>query len=110
MELAPGWPDRPRLPYLASRALAGRVLAGRLDRVARAYPSSLTPAKPGEPQPAFQPLVYALDTLLPVVNLHQEDNWLPRGSAQWWAWSSILVGWVLTAAAAAAFTGVLKRD
>ena len=77
---------------------------------ARAYPGHLTPARPGEPQPAFHSLIYALDTLLPVVNLHQEDNWIPRGGAQSWAWSFILVGWVLTTAAAAAFTGVLKRD
>jgi hypothetical protein len=89
--------------------LVGFWLAGWMV-FARAYPGHLTPAKPGEPQPAFQPLIYALDTLLPVVNLHQEDNWLPRGGAQWWAWSSILVGWGLTAAIAAAFTGVLKRD
>jgi len=89
--------------------LLGFWLAGWMV-FAGAYPGSLTPAKPGEPQPAFQPLVYSLDSLLPVVNLHQEDSWLPRGGAQWWAWSSILVGWVLTAAVAAAFTGVLKRD
>jgi hypothetical protein len=89
--------------------LLGFWLAGWLV-FARAYPGHLTPAKPGEPQPAFKPLIYALDTLLPVVNLHQEDYWLPRGGAQWWAWSSILVGWGLTAAIAAAFTGVLKRD
>ncbi len=68
------------------------------------------PAKPGEPQPGFQPLVYALDTLLPVVNLHQQDNWIPRGAAQWWAWTSILAGWVLTTAIVAALTGLLKRD
>jgi hypothetical protein len=89
--------------------LLGFWLAGWVV-FARAYPDHLTPAKPGEPQPAFQPLVYALDTLLPVVNLHQEDNWIPRGGAQWWAWSSILVGWVLTTTAVAAFTGVIKRD
>jgi hypothetical protein len=89
--------------------LLGFWLAGWVV-FARAYPAHLTPAKPGEPQPAFQPLVYALDTLLPVVNLHQEDNWIPRGGAQWWAWTSILVGLVLATAAAAAFTGVLKRD
>ena len=25
----------------------------------------------------FSPLVYALDTLLPVIDLHQESNWVP---------------------------------
>jgi hypothetical protein len=29
---------------------------------------------------------------------------------QWWAWASILVGWVLTAAVVAALGGLLKRD
>jgi hypothetical protein len=71
----------------------------------------MTPAKlPGEPLPPFQPLIYALDTLLPVVDLHQQDHWIPHGLAQWWAWASTLEGWVLTAAVAAALTGLLKKD
>jgi hypothetical protein len=78
---------------------------------ARAYPAHMTPTKPpGEPLPHFQPLIYALDTLLPVVDLHQQDNWIPRGWAQWWAWASILGGWVLTTAAVAALTGLIKKD
>jgi hypothetical protein len=77
----------------------------------RAYPADMTPTKQvGEPLPHFQPLIYALDTLLPVVDLHQQDNWLPLGLVQWWAWTSILAGWVLTTAVVAALTGLVKND
>jgi len=48
--------------------------------------------------------------LLPVVDLRQQATWIPHGTAQWWAWTSILAGWVLTTAVVAALTGLLKRD
>jgi hypothetical protein len=42
----------------------------------------MTPANlPGEPLPHFQAFVYALDTVLPVVDLHQQGNWIPHGVA-----------------------------
>jgi adhesin HecA-like repeat protein len=67
-------------------------------------------AKPGEAHPSFHGAVYSLDTLLPVVDLHQQAVWIPDGWVQWWAWASILAGWVLTTAVVAALTGLLKRD
>jgi hypothetical protein len=78
---------------------------------AEAYPAHMTATKaPAQALPHFQPFVYALDTLLPVVDLHQQDNWIPQGLAQWWAWVSILAGWVLTTAVVAALTGLIKKD
>ena len=78
---------------------------------AEAYPARMTATKSsGQALPHFQPFVYALDTLLPVVDLHQQDNWIPQGLAQWWAWVSILAGWVLTSAVVAALTGLIKKD
>jgi hypothetical protein len=67
-------------------------------------------AKPGETHPSYHGAVYALDTLLPVVDLRQQAVWIPRGGVAWWAWASILAGWVLTTAVVAALTGLLKRD
>jgi hypothetical protein len=61
-------------------------------------------------QPTFHPLTYALDLLLPIVNLGQEGAWIPRGWAERWTWGLILAGWVLTTAVVAGLTGVLKRD
>jgi hypothetical protein len=67
-------------------------------------------AKPGEAHPSFQGAVYALDSLLPVVDLRQQAVWIPRGWVQWWAFALILIGWVLTTVIVAALTGLLKRD
>jgi hypothetical protein len=75
-----------------------------------AYPHQLMLARTGVPHPAFQPAVYALDVLLPVVDLNQQANWIPEGAARWFAWAAILAGWVLTTAILATLSGILKRD
>jgi hypothetical protein len=76
-----------------------------------AYPGEMALAKkPGDPLPAFQPWIYSLDVLLPVVNLHQEEFWIPQGVARWWAWFSILAGWLLTTVVVAALSGLLRKD
>jgi hypothetical protein len=90
--------------------LAGWLAVGTL-LCAAAYPGQFRPAKsPPQAVPAFQPAVYALDVLLPVVNLTQETAWVAIGWVRWWVWASILAGWVLTTAVLAALTGLLKRD
>ena len=70
----------------------------------------MRPAKPEELTPVFHPVVYALDVLLPVVDLDQQAHWIPQGVARWWTWASILAGWVLTTAVVAALTGLVKRE
>ncbi|MGI8334747.1 hypothetical protein ACRYCC_32755 [Actinomadura scrupuli] len=60
--------------------------------------------------PTFHPLAYALDVLLPIVDLGQEKAWTAQGWALYWSWSLIAAGWVLTTAAVAGLTGILKRD
>ena len=49
--------------------LLGWWAAGTLV-FAAAYPHHLIPAAPNAPHPAFQPVIYALDVLLPVVDLN----------------------------------------
>jgi adhesin HecA-like repeat protein len=61
-------------------------------------------------QPTFHPLTFALDLLLPIVNLGQEGAWIARGWAERWTWGLVLAGWVLTTAVVAGLTGVLNRD
>jgi hypothetical protein len=77
---------------------------------AAAHPVQLTPAKTPEELPAFNPAIYTLDVLLPIVDLDQQNAWLPHGMARWVAWGLILAGWVLTTAVVAGLTGLLKRD
>jgi hypothetical protein len=40
-----------------------------------------------------------------VVDVHEQDGWIPRGRAQWWAWVSIPAGWILTSAIVAPSPG-----
>jgi len=62
------------------------------------------------PAPAFQPVAYAVDVLIPLTNLGQRDAWQPMGAAQYWSWGLTVAGWVLTTAVAAGLTAVLKRE
>jgi hypothetical protein len=96
--------------WLAGVWLAGFWLVGWavFDRAHANH--ELVLARPGEAHPGFHGAVYALDTLLPVVDLRQQAIWIPQGGVQWWAWASILAGWILTTAVVAALTGLLKRD
>jgi hypothetical protein len=54
-------------------------------------------------------VLYTLDLLLPVVNLHQRDAWVAHGAAQWGALLTI-AGWILATAWIAALTGVFNKD
>jgi hypothetical protein len=60
--------------------------------------------------PQWNPVLYALDLLLPVVNLGQGDRWNPLGPAQWAAAVMILLGWILATTVAAGATRVLRRQ
>jgi hypothetical protein len=73
-----------------------------------AYPSHMAPKTPATG--AFHPIAYALDVLVPIINLGQRDAWQPQGAALYWSWGLTVAGWILTTAIVAGLTGVLKRD
>jgi hypothetical protein len=60
--------------------------------------------------PAFNPLAYTADVILPIVDLGQKSAWQPQGSALYWSWALTVAGWVLTTAVVAGLTGILKHD
>ncbi|WP_170246874.1 hypothetical protein, partial [Nonomuraea zeae] len=66
------------------------------------------PLKPGE-APGFNPLVYTLDLLLPIIDFGQEKAFNPAGGAQWLAYGLIAAGWVLATTIAAGLTRSLRR-
>jgi hypothetical protein len=102
-------------PWRALWWLAGFVTVGAV-LFANAYPSATTATTPAGQLPVFQPVVYALDVLLPVVDLRQEEFWIPDAAQPWgwlflgWFWLSIGAGWILTSVVAAAVTGLLRTD
>jgi len=66
--------------------------------------------------PEFNSFVYAVDVLIPFVDLHQENYWEPKAEGFWggalrfYFWFQITAGWVLASMAAAGLTGLIKKD
>ncbi|MCB6179738.1 hypothetical protein LHP98_16575 [Rhodobacter sp. Har01] len=65
---------------------------------------------------SFHPLAYGIDVVVPVVELGQTRSWSPSkdrgpwGFTLWWArWPLIFAGWLVSALAAAAATGIIQR-
>jgi hypothetical protein len=81
-----------------------------------AHPWS-APDAPGKDYETFYSLAYALDVVVPVLDLGQTDAWAPspaRGNWGYWMFYAqkmfIVAGWVVTAIAAAAISGMIRRD
>ena len=87
--------------------LFGLMVAGALV-FAHAYPVHMV-ATSRHPMP-FNAPIYALDVLLPIINLGQQDSWQPRGTALGMYWGLIILGWALTTALVAGLTGIVKQD
>jgi hypothetical protein len=66
--------------------------------------------------PCFYPAGYAVDVVVPIVNLRQAENWRPDGHAAWgWAyvaggWIATGLGWAFTTLAVAGYTGLVRKD
>lgn len=99
---APTTFPRPQLRYARSPLVGGALFS-------LAYPEHFKAAGPIAEIPAFQPLLYSVDLVLPIVDLGQHDAWLAEGPAQLGVFLT-LAGWVLATAAVAALTGLLKKD
>jgi hypothetical protein len=84
-------------------------------------PAKSISAQSGQPAPTatrFNPVVYSLDSLIPVINFHQEENWLPTGKGTslggklvlGYLWAQIALGWVLTTLGALSLTNLVRKD
>lgn len=68
------------------------------------------PALVGAPHPAFNPLIYTLDLLVPVVNFGLRNVYAPQGPQRWLAYALISVGWIFATTIAAGLARVLRRQ
>ncbi|MBO3747644.1 hypothetical protein J5X84_16320 [Streptosporangiaceae bacterium NEAU-GS5] len=59
--------------------------------------------------PSFNPLIYTLDLLLPIIDFGQERAFSPAGPTQWLSYGLIAAGWVLATTIAAGLTRSLRR-
>jgi len=60
--------------------------------------------------PHFIPVIYALDLLLPVVDLGQKHAFNPGGAEQWLSYVLIAAGWLLATTIAAGVARVISRN
>ncbi|UXY27004.1 oxidoreductase [Streptomyces sp. HUAS TT20] len=66
------------------------------------------PMNPGG-HPVWNPALFVLDLLLPVIDLGQVGQWQLRGGWQWLSAAMILLGWILATTVAAGATRLLRR-
>ncbi|MEH1055569.1 hypothetical protein V6U89_10210 [Micromonospora sp. CPCC 206171] len=92
-------------PGLAAMWLVALVVVG--TAVFEAVPP--TPLDPTSPV-RFRAPVYAIDLLLPLVDLRQESAFVPTGETVWVAYGLIAAGLILVTTIAAGTTRVLRRS
>jgi hypothetical protein len=81
------------------------VLAARIVVV---HPSPTVRLDTGQ-DPAWEPVIYTADLLVPVVNLGQDGLWRTSGYSAWVASLLTAVGWLLLSTGAAGVTRILTR-
>ncbi|MGW2994453.1 oxidoreductase, partial [Streptomyces sp. NPDC001193] len=59
--------------------------------------------------PHWDPALYALDLLLPVIDLGQDGQWNVEGGWQWGSAALVLLGWTLATTVAAGASRLLRR-
>ena len=65
--------------------------------------------------PCFYPAGYAIDTVIPIINVHQAAYWGANGDAPWgWTWVAGTwiatgLGWALVTLLVAGYTGLARR-
>jgi hypothetical protein len=66
--------------------------------------------------PCFYPAGYTVDTVIPIINVHQADYWGPDGHSPWgWVWVGGTwivtgLGWALATLLVAGYTGLVRQD
>ncbi len=66
--------------------------------------------------PCFYPAAYAIDTVIPLINVRQAAYWTSNGQDSWghavgvFTWISIVFGWALATLTVAGYTGLVRRD
>ena len=65
--------------------------------------------------PCFYPAGYAIDTVIPIINVHQATYWGPNGQASWghaltvFNWVCTALGWALATLTVAGYTGLVRN-
>ena len=60
--------------------------------------------------PVWNPFLYAVDQLIPIVNFGNDEMWRAGGASQWITAVLIAAGWILATTVAAGVSRALRRD
>jgi hypothetical protein len=66
--------------------------------------------------PCFYPAGYTIDTVIPLIDVHQAEYWGPDGHAAWgwiWvgsSWAATGLGWALATLLVAGYTGLVRQE
>ncbi|RCW47122.1 hypothetical protein DFQ14_101466 [Halopolyspora algeriensis] len=63
-----------------------------------------------EDSPVWNPFLYTVDQLVPIINLGHDVMWRATGHSQWITVVLIAVGWILATTVAAGITRFLRRE
>ncbi|WP_443054139.1 oxidoreductase [Streptomyces sp. IBSBF 2435] len=95
--------------YRPGRAAVWMAVLWALGALYFALHPTPAAADAGGYRPHWSPALYALDLLLPVIDLGQDNAWRETGVAQWVASLLTLLGWMLATTAAAGASRLLRR-
>jgi hypothetical protein len=59
---------------------------------------------------AWNPLLYTLDLLVPIIDFGHKNKWMMAGTSQWISAAFIALGWILATTVAAGITRLLRRS
>jgi hypothetical protein len=99
--------------YWAAEHYGTLIVPVMATKAGAAAPSALDCTKS---YPCFYPAGYAIDTVIPIINVHQADYWGPNGHSQFghalvvFTWITTLLGWALATLAVAGFTGIARSS
>lgn len=95
--------------YRPMRALLWLVL---FAAAGTAWFGSRKPLDPinAEDNPVWNPFLYTVDQLVPIVNLGHDVMWQAKGHSQWITVVLIAVGWILATTVAAGISRALRRE
>ncbi|CAL9556009.1 hypothetical protein SUDANB95_04498 [Actinosynnema sp. ALI-1.44] len=91
------------LYWVAALTVVGAIAS------AVAHPDGFRQAKSGL-DVGFEPVLYTLDLLLPVVNLRQRELWVPVGWVLWGSSAFTALGWVLAICLVTGLGKAFKRE
>ncbi|WP_249124339.1 oxidoreductase [Saccharopolyspora erythraea] len=94
--------------YRPLRALAWLLLFGVVGTVWFSF-HELVPINQDD-HPVWNPLLYTVDQLVPIINLGHDGMWQARGHSQWITVLLIAAGWILATTVAAGISRGLRRE